>query len=242
MKAMKHYLSIFLFFLLLCSCSKKEPIKIAYDPNWFGARVDPSEENLNGLVEEFLLIFTKDKGKKIYKMEVNWDSLQSGLLEGRYEGILTSTYPYNFEKGKFDFSTLFFPTGNVLIYKSKKTSHYGINLGVRNGDSSEAAIEKMPSAHLIFYEDYAKLLQALEKEDIDFAVMPYVIAVNYLSSAFYGKFHMEMPPLEKQGIRLAVKKGTNSYLLHAFDSFLKKMKKRSSYQKLLEKWNLAVKE
>lgn len=236
---MKRYL-LLLFVLLLSGCGKKEPMTVAFDPNWFGAAIDPSEENFNGFVEDFLLTFSKDKGKELYKVEVNWDNLQDGLIKEKYQAILTSLYPYNFEKAKFDFSKLFFPTGSVLVHKNKRKSHYGINLGVRRGDNSEPALKKMPKANLYDYESYPELLQALDKGHIDYAVMPYIQAVNYLSAAFHGDFSMEMPPLDDKGIRLAVKKGTNGYLLRSFDALIEKMQKRSDYQKLLKKWDLFV--
>lgn len=239
---MKNLFIIFLFFL--CSCSNNETYRIAYDYDWYDVELGSSLSDVNGFTEDLLLAFSSHSGRTLEKMDISTGMMLNDLKEGKYQAALTSLYPYDFEKAKYDFSELYLPTGPVAITKKgflfKKSAKLPEKfIGIREGDPSDALAQRK-GAHVQYYMNYPELLTALEEKDIEIALLPMLDAVDFLSETFFSKFDLHMPPLNDKGLRLVVVKGENGHILHSFNDFLNKMKKTGKYQKLLQKWNLAL--
>ena len=232
--------------LLISSCGGRKDTIIAYDADWYADDFGFYDSHINGLTEDLLMEFSKFSGKSFEKINVATENLFDGLQRKKYQAVLATLYPYNFEEAKYDFSDIYLETGPIVVV-SKNAKIQSIKewkkelIGLKQNDPAVVFIEKRSDLIIKFYANDIDLLTALEKGDIDGAILGNVNAVRYLSDTFYGKFKILPTPLQKQGIRMIVLEGEEKNLLRSFNAMLKKMKKRKAYQKLLAKWSLSLK-
>ncbi len=243
-----------IFFLLILSlflesCSfedaKTSAYRIGIDSSWFP--VDFQEKNpfVLGFTEELLLEISRMTGMKFEKINANWNTLLPDLKKEKYDAVLSSLPPYNFNLGQYEFSEPFLEIGPVLItgidskYKDLEQMKLKI-VGLLLGSKDIMIVQKYPDIIIQMFDSYSEMLSQLEKGAVDGAIIQLVPAVGYLNDTFYDKLKIATPPLNKEALRLVTLKDKNDFLRKKFDKALNKLKNKKTYQNLLKKWNLTL--
>ncbi|MBS0626077.1 MAG: transporter substrate-binding domain-containing protein [Verrucomicrobia bacterium] len=247
---MRNVRAICIFFLALflscCSCgnsSRHGDTRIGIDPDWYPIDFQALQSYVNGYTEDLLLEVSKYSGMQIEKITAGWDSLMDGLNEKKYDAILTSMPPYNFNQAKYDFSENFLDLGPVLIVPVG-ASHTDLSkmsnevVGVVTGDPAILILQKYPDIVLRKYGTVPELLDAAVDGSIEGALLNRLTASSYVRDIYSGKLKIASAPLTDAGLHLLTLKGKHDHLVHVFNKSIKQLKKKKKIEALQKKWQL----
>jgi polar amino acid transport system substrate-binding protein len=238
----KLFLSCLLILLAGCGSNQK-PYEIGIDPSWVPLNFEERQNAILGFSHELFLSIATEKNLPLSLLTVNWDSLFEGLKKDRYQGILSSLYPYNFNKDLYSFSEPFLQIGPVIVTQKGSELH-----SLKDFDSKTVAViinspevlllEKYPSILIRPYESIPLALNALASGAVEAALLPILQTSSYVQNLYYRSLQIASAPLTDEGLFLLTLKDKHPKLIKEFNQALSRMKKNGEYQKLLDKWNL----
>lgn len=241
---MRYLITLLALFLASCSCSGGPlggPMRIGIDRQWYP--IDFGEQNayVNGFTEDLLNEMSKYSGLEFEIVTANWDNLEFGLKKGKYDAVLTSIPPHDYNKAKYDFSSNFLDVGPVLIIpvESRKTDLSrlkGDMVGIIRGDPSVRILEKYPTIVIREYPSIPALLDSLTKGQIDAVMLDQIPAIQYVSDLYAGVLMIASKPMTEAGLHMM----GHSRAVEAFDKSLKSLKRKSTVKSLLKKWELSI--
>jgi len=234
-----------IFILNSCSCgnSARQGLRIGIDANWYPIDFGRQESYINGFTEDLLLEIARYSGIEFQRIPANWDNLFDGMKEKKFDAVLSSLPPYDFNAAKYDFSSNFLDLGPVLIVPvdaqhSDLSKMGGELLGVIVGDPSVLILQKYPEIIIRNYNSIPDLLNAIVNGDIEGALLNRIPAVSYVRDLYSGKLKIASSPLTATGLHLIAIKGKHRHLIQLFDKSLDYFKKKKKLQSLLQKWEL----
>ncbi len=238
----------FLFLLLLLqACSGSNPrglLRIGIDPHWYPLDFGTQTSYVNGYAEDLLLEMARYTGMEFERIPANWDTLLEGLEKNRYDAVLTSMPPYEYQTAKYEFSSNFLDLGPVLIFplhapETNLSKLDGAFVGIVANDPAALLLEK-PPVIIRSYPSIPALLDALVKGDIQAALLDQIPAANYVSDLYADKLQIVGGPLNDKGLHLIAPKDKKKAAT-AFSKGLDSLRKRKTLDALREKWGLASK-
>ncbi len=234
------------FFALLAACGgdyRNGSYTIAFDPAWFGIDLMGQQNNLSGFSRDLLREISKKEKIKLSLSTVSWDVLVPNLKSNQYPAILSSIYPYLFNRTFYDFSNVYLLTGPVLVlpvdssFKSIAQLD-GKEIAILPDSSGATYLEKNPSILIRNYDSIPDALNDVAAGTIDGAVVDILEASAYCKNIYNGKLKVATAPLNDEGIRLLTLDRGAPDLIKAFNRGLEELKKNGTYQTLLDKWSL----
>ena len=235
---------LLLLSLLYCCGSKNHPQKVALDPSWYPLDLEDRNVQLLGFSTEIL----QKVSKKIplAKLTVDAHYLLEDLLQGKYEAVLSSFPPYNFNKDRFDFSESYLMLGPVIVVdKSSNISSIkqlkGKAVGVLS-DATALLIESVPDVLIHQYSSKSQALEAVNLKVLDAALIDILSAYAYCEDLYQDKLKVGSLPLTNEALRLITIRNKNSSLIKAFNQEIHQLNESGEYQKMLNKWGLPQKE
>ncbi len=230
---------LFLLFLFLsCSRGPFHTFSIGIDPSFTEANLGEKQDYLMGYVEDFFLALSKQSGKDLEKIYVSSRGLLEGLEKQEYQAIFTFLEPYSFYKDKYDFSEGFLQVGMVLVTTEKSPfssleKMEGEKIGFLEKDFPYGVFKNLPKKAIVeTYSSYPQLLNAVEKQEIEGAVLERLPAISFLQDSFFKKLKLVEKPVVGKELRLVTLKGKNQDLIRYFNGMKTKNKD------LLKKWGL----
>jgi len=244
---MRSAIRIFLWALsLVCcfGCSKDHTVmRIGVDPNWYPIDFDAQQPFVNGFIEDLFHELASHSGMRLERIEANWDSLLDGMREKRYDAVLTSIPPYNFNLAKYDLSKNILDLGPVLVLPGGSSAHTLDDLsheivGVLAGGDAALVLQRHADILMRSYPSITALLDALVDGDIKGALLDRLVALSYTRDLYSGALKVVGVPLTGKGLHLAVLKGQQRHTLDLFEESLEHLQKKKKLQELLVKWQL----
>lgn len=231
--------------LLFCSCggSSKQRYEIALDPLWYPLELMGRENNVFGFSNDLLKAISKEKHIEFSLLSTNWDTLIEGLNQKKYQGVLSSLYPYNFNQQHYQFSETYLQTGPVLLLPSQ-SSYTSLSematkeVGVISGSPYVLIAEKNPGIIIRLYDTIPHMLNDLTAGHLDGAVIPLLEAEAFVQDLYHGQLKIATGPLNDEGLRLICLKNQDPALIQEFNEGLTQLKADGTYQRILEKWSL----
>ena len=231
--------------LLLAGCGgevKAKGIQLGIDPNWYPLDFGPQVSYINGFVEEVLLDVAMSAKTDYIRQSSSPDSLLSDLQSGRFDAVLTSLPPYNFNLAKYDFSQNFLELGPVLIIPldSSHTELKQMNgrlVGIVANDQTVLVLQKYQEIIVRSYPSIPELLNAVTTGEIEGALLYRIPASNYIRDLYSGQLKITGKPLTNEGLHLVALKGHKPQTVKPFDRALETLKKKRM-EELLKKWQL----
>jgi polar amino acid transport system substrate-binding protein len=243
-QVLESHAAIYLLVLILCGCNggSRGVLRVGVDANWYPLNFGPQTSYVNGFTEDMLIEMARYSGIEFERISANWDTLYDGLKEKRYDAILTSLPPYEFNKAKYEFSSNYLDVGPILIVPTSSSqadlSKMGGSLiGILSGDPAALLIEAHPSLIIRNFSTIPDLLDALVRGDIQGALLDRIPAVNFVKDLYSDQLKIASPPLTDKGLHLVAPKGRNN-LIHAFNKNLEGIKRNKTLSKLRQKWQL----
>lgn len=234
----------FLILLLLltgCGGGSGGSMRIGVDTTWYPLDFGTQVSYVNGYTEDLLLEMARYSGMQFELINANWDALREGLKEKKYDAILTSMPPYEYNTAKYDFSVNYLDLGPVLIFPvdAKQTNLSKMDgdlVGLITNDPAVLLLEKYPSLIIRNFPSIPDLLNALVNGDIQAAILNQIPAVNYVGDLYAGKLKIVGGPMNNAGLHLVAPKGE----IHAFNRNLESLRKKKTVATLLKKWGLSL--
>ncbi len=233
-------------FLLLGACSSSPPpsYEIGMDTSWYPLSFHKQQNSILGFSTDVLTQISMKEEISFSLITTNWDALLDGLNTQKYQAVLSSLTPYNFNQSVYSFSQPYLPLGPVLIVpkNSREDSldeFSGKSIGVLEDSPEILLLEKDATILIRTYENAYSLLTDLVGENVQAALLPILTASAYVDHLYYKKLKIVSQPLTAQGLRLITLKDKNPKLIEKFNNGLEHLKKTGEYEKLLVKWNLA---
>ena len=242
---MRYLFILLALFLASSSCSldliHRRAMRVGIDRLWYP--IDFGEQNsyVNGFTENLLNEMSKYSGLEFELINANWDNLEQGLKQGRYDAILTSIPAYEYNKMKYKFSSNFLDVGPVLIVsvdsKQRDLGHLkGEMVGVLTDDPAARVLEKHPFIVIRQYPNIPALLDSLTKGEIDAALLNQIPAVQYVADLYRDVLMIASEPLTDKGLHMM----GHPRAVEAFNKSLKTLKRKSTLKSLLKKWELSI--
>ena len=177
------------------------------------------------------------------EVTASWDNLEENLRKGKYDAIFTTMPRYNFNLHTYDFSEPYLYVGPILLIRSDSTFHDLKNLrnkevAIVKESHHDLILEKIPEIIIRTYPDIPSMLQALMDGRVDGAILPILIAEQYVQNLYNGRIKMVQKPLTSEALRLVTLHKENEKMRAAFNHAIKKVKSSGNYNKLLKKYNL----
>src|SRR3989339_977953 len=203
------FAKLFVFFSVLflgaCSSSSHLNYEIGVDPSWRPLDFQEKQKNILGFSTELLTKISAKEHLSISLLNTNWDSLFDGLKSKKYQAVLSSLYPYNFNKELYNFSDPFLEIGPVLVLplQSPKLSLKDLSgkaVGILEGSPDVLLLEKDPSILIRNYVSAPVALNALVSGEIEAALIPILTASSYVDHIYFKKLKIGSPPLTDEGL------------------------------------------
>lgn len=236
-------LSNLLLLALLCCCgNKNHPQKVAFDPIWYPLDLEARNTQLVGFSMEILQKISVSQKLSLVNITMDSHYLLEDLLQGKYEAILSSFPPYNFNKDRFDFSESYLLLGPVIIVNiasniSSIKQLKGKAVGVLS-DANAMLIESLSGALIHQYSSKAQALEDVNTGVLDAALVDNLSAHSYCKNLYQDTLKIGSPPLTNEALRLITVRHKNGFLIKAFNKELHQLQKSGEYQKMLNKWQL----
>lgn len=234
-------------FLALSSCScgssRHGQFRIGVDADWYPLDFEALQPYVNGYTEDLLLEIAQYSGVEFVKVPASWSSLLEGLNSRKYEAILTSIPPYNFNAAKYDFSKNFLELGPVLVIPvdadvTDLAQMSNEVVGVVSGDPALLILQKYPEIVVRKYETVPDALDAVVNGSVEAVLLDRLIAMSYVRDLFATKLKISTDPFTDAGLHLVTLKGNQEHLIHLFNKSLSQFKKKKKLQSLQKKWQL----
>ncbi len=242
-----HYIfsSLALVFLLFGSCGTPSngSYKIGIDHSWYPLNFEGKEARVTAFSNELLEEIAHLKKIKLTGVKQNWDMLLQNLNEKKYDAILSSMQPYIFYEKTYDFSNTYLMTGPVLVVPIHSSINSlgmleGKELGVLQGSSDIALLEKSQGIMLRMYASFPQMLNDVLNGVIEGAALPLLVAESYTQDLYQNQLKIATLPLDDEGLRIITLYKENNALIKLFNEGLRELKQNGKYLKLLQKWSL----
>lgn len=232
-------------FLSSCGCeSKGKVVRIGIDPDWYPVSFGAQQSFVNGYTEELLLEAARYTGIDFEKYSANWDNLLEGLKKKKYDAVLSSLPPYNFNQAQFDFSENFLRLGPVLIVpigssRNDLNKMSGELVGVLTGDPAVLVLNQHPDIILRNYASIPELLDSIANGEVEGGLLNQIPATAYVKDLYSNKLKIVDGPLTDAGLHLVSLKDKNHHLIQQFNKAIAQMEKKKKLQSLQQKWHLS---
>jgi ABC-type amino acid transport substrate-binding protein len=241
---------VFLIFLvcLMSGChsprGRGTTYEIGIDPHWFPLQLAGQEKNVLAFSIELLTTIAKEENLQLSIQNMSWNNLLWGLMEHKYNAVLSSMHPYAFYQKKYAFSFPYLKTGPVIITQKKSSIKdakdlKGKEVAVIRGSSAALLLQSTPGVILKSYESIPFALEAVAENAVNAAALEVLIVQNYIRDVYHDTLKMVGSVLSDEGLRLITLMNESPTLIKRFDEGLAKLKKSGKYEKLLEKWGLS---
>ncbi|MCP5469020.1 MAG: transporter substrate-binding domain-containing protein [Chlamydiales bacterium] len=229
--------------LSACSSSKEGSYSIGRDPTWFPLNLGQKTANVTAFSTALVQEIAKEEKEPLEIHNVGWDQLFEGLGAREYAGVFSSLPPNMENKDKFSFSDPFLFLGPVLVVRQKSEDHSLIDLeksivGINQFDDTILILQKYPSIMVELYSNMAVGLEDLAKGKIDGLLINNLEAHALVPHLYPGVLKIATPPLNDKGLRLLTIKGENEKLIQHFNRGLRKLRAKSCYKALREKFSV----
>jgi ABC-type amino acid transport substrate-binding protein len=232
-------------FLASCTSgeqSRPETIRIGVDPSWAPLNFEKQQPYVNGFTEDLLLAIAEYNGIAFEKISADFNTLVDGLNKGRYDAILSSMPPFEFNTAKYDFSQNFLNTGLVLITPlnakyANVSDLSGELVGIITGSPAAVLLEQNSRVIIRSYPSIPETLDAILSGEIEAAVLDRLPSSAYVRDLYNGKLKTVPTPLTDTGLH-AIAKKNSGHFIRTFNKAIERMKKKRSLDALVKKWQL----
>ena len=245
---MYFFLLLTLFSCFSASCTfQRKTFRIGIDPTCYPLNLSGKELNVSAFTDDLLKEISKLEGIYFEKITMSWDNLVEGLKEEKYDGMISTIYPYIFNVATYGFSDIILHTGPVLVVSRSfdsglKGKMIGKAIAVDSFQNEALLIQMYPDVIVRRYFQIAEVINDILIEEVDGALIDNISAIGFAQEIYEDKLTLASAPLNDAGLRMMILKGKNEQLINSFNRGLSKVRDKGIYDRLLKKWSLVLKE
>lgn len=239
------YAVLVLAALAVLSCSPQPPkVVFATDATWAPMESFNDSKELVGYDVDLARELARQAGFTAEFRPVAWDSLFSGLTEGRYDAVISAVTVSDERRARYDFTQPYLNAGQVLVVPTASRAAQlsdlkGKPVGVQIGTEGAAVAEKVlgPGASLRTFDQIGLAFADLAAGRLAGVVAETSVAAQFavLSHRYQGAFKVVGPPLTGENYAIAVKKG-NQRLLDLLNRALTQVQASGFTDTLAARW------
>lgn len=233
--------------IVFCGCSSffNKKYTIGVDPGFYPANTGSQADQVYGFTLDLFQAISKLEHIQLKVVPTGEESLSTGLKRGGFNAIVTASEPIAKEKNVFSVSETYLLLGPVIVVPTHSSISALNQLGgkvvaVMNQSDAFYMIQKYPRVIIETYENPALLMEGLQYNLADAALVDVLVAKELVNNPFSKDLKIVSEPLNKNGLRLLVVQNREPYLNEIFNRGLKRAKAKGIYKNLLKKWNLSV--
>ncbi|WP_243388293.1 basic amino acid ABC transporter substrate-binding protein [Bacillus kexueae] len=239
-----------LMVLLLAACgggesnsSEKEKLKVGTDAA-FAPFEFMDKGEIVGFDVDLLKAVMEEAGYEYDLQNIGWDPLFAAIQGEELDLAISGITINDDRKETYDFSKPYFQSTHMIVFKegteiSSAQDLEGMKVGVQNGTTGQAAVEKVVGANnpnISKYENTAVAFMALANGDVEAVVTDNVVANEYVKNNPDAKVEAIEDPenFESEFYGLMFPKG--SELKEKFDEALTKVIENGTYAEIYKEW------
>lgn len=240
---------IFFVLCVLVACTQSSPpphegpYVIAYPSTWESIQLYGAEQSVVGFSSDLIYEIADRAGIKTRLIMADPKAFPSLLDEGKVDGVIT-VEPSNPVNDQFyEFSDPYFVGGTVVVVaanspyaKTDDLTH--AEIAYDRGDGLDLALGVKTSWIFKPYDSTTQAIDDVVAGKVDGMVLRFIQASQLSKSLYRTRIRILMPPLIKQNIRVAVRRGKNHELVELFNKGLNNYIKSPEYKELLEYWGI----
>lgn len=237
-------LLFYFFFTRTNSELNKNLFYIGEDNRWKDAQLYGKEKNISAFSRDILEEIAKEEKIRFKLVHSRSNELEKKLLDGDFQGILSSMNASQIKRRTLDFSAPYYALGPVLVV-SESSRIEGWNemarkiVGVYAPSPTVMNLQQDHSIQIRLYDDIKQAFADLNDHKIDGAIFPVLPSLTYVRTFYQGKLKISTPPLDDQGLHMvALKNEEGVRLIQHFNKGLETIKKNGTYDELLKRWSL----
>ncbi|AAD18743.1 glutamine-binding periplasmic protein precursor [Chlamydia pneumoniae TW-183] len=230
--------------LIFFGCSRvKREVLVGRDATWFPKQFGIYTSDTNAFLNDLVSEINYKENLNINIVNQDWVHLFENLDDKKTQGAFTSVLPTLEMLEHYQFSDPILLTGPVLVvaqdspYQSIEDLK-GRLIGVYKFDSSVLVAQNIPDAVISLYQHVPIALEALTSNCYDALLAPVIEVTALIETAYKGRLKIISKPLNADGLRLAILKGTNGDLLEGFNAGLVKTRRSGKYDAIKQRYRL----
>jgi len=256
MKSVKQSLVLFLLLIAFIGCSTTTdmatgdrsglqplPLRVGITPD-FPPVIFKQAGKLAGVEVDLAHLLSKELGRPVEFVEVNWNVQINALMEGRTDIIMSGMSVTQAREVRIDFTSPYMRSGLMAAMRSEDAPRYNsidrlfldyLSVGVVQGTTSDVFVQhKMPKARRIPLSKADDAVYEFQARRIDLFIhdapsIVWLVAENEAALKGLWKF------LNEEYIAWGVRKGDDE-LLSQVNAILEQWKEDGTLQKVLVKW------
>lgn len=175
---------------------------------------------------------------------VAWDGIFDGLRSGEWDAVVSSVSITPERRAVFDFSEPYFESGTVLV-RRRDNAAIGSEADLKNRRAGEVkgtvgafAMVKYGFGERREYDTFDELFQALDRGELDVALVDKVVYVQFNQAAPYkNRFARFGAPYSVESYGVALRKGSDA-LRGRIDAALAALRADGTLAALARRWGL----
>ena len=245
------YFTLFIYFLPFTGCEEREPsdsleriqkrktLLVGTDATYPLFETKDEEGNLAGFDIDLMNSLSREMGVQSEYVVVPFDGIIQGLLNKKYDAII-SAMTITPERGeKVSFSDPYYLSGQSIAVQENEKNIQGIEtlkgkkIGVQLATTGEMEAKKIPGAEVVSFDDIQMAFQDLKNGNLDAVINDVPVSQKIIS--LKGGMKIVGPLLTNEGYGIAVRK-EDTKLLETINKALGYLKRKGKFQELEEKW------
>lgn len=215
-------------------------IKVGMNAEFKPFEYADSKNKLQGFDVDLALAIGKVMGANIKFVNVPWDGIIPGLLNGNYNCIMSAMTITDERSQTISFSDPYFKAGQVIVVKKSNNSIKAPNdlkgkkVSVQISTTGDIAVSKIPGVEVKRFDNIPLALIELKNGGVDAAVVDLAVAVYSVKDDPSYKL-VDPDPFTSEYYGVAFKKADKA-LLKDWNKALATLKSNGTYDKIYEKW------
>jgi polar amino acid transport system substrate-binding protein len=244
---MKKYswLMIVLIFILVSSMTlaAKPVLRVATEATYAPFETIDQSGNFAGFDMELIRLVADQAGMQLKMMNVSWDGIIPGLMNGNYDCIIAAMTITPERKKQIAFSTPYFSNKQTIVVKVNNTNIktpedlIGKTVTVQNGTTGDLYASKIKDIKMKRFDTNPQAIQELLNNNADASVMDDLVAYDAVKHN-KGLKAIEIEKIEKEDYGIGIRKD-NEKLIAAINKAIQTLKKNGKLDALVAKYKAA---
>jgi polar amino acid transport system substrate-binding protein len=241
---MKKYvwLTLILVFILVAGMglAAKPVLRVGTDATYAPFETIDKDGNYVGFDMDFIRLVAAQAGMELKLMNVGWDGIIPGLMNGNYDCLISAMTITSERKKQIAFSTPYFSIKQAIVVKADNNSIkvpddlIGKTVSVQNGTTGDLFASKIKDVKMKRFDTNPQAVQELLNNNADASVMDDLVAYDAVKNS-KGLKVVEIEKIDKEDYGIGIRKD-NEKLIAKINKAIEALKKNGKLDALIAKY------
>ncbi len=218
----------------------KPLLRVGTDATYAPFETIDKDGNYVGFDMEFIKMVADEMGMELKLMNIGWDGIIPGLMNGNYDCLISAMTITAERKKQINFSTPYFSIKQAIVVKDNNNSIkgpedlIGKTISVQNGTTGDLYASDIKNIKMKRFDTNPQAIQELLNNNADAAVMDDLVAFDSVKNN-KGLKVIEIQKIDQEDYGIGIKKG-NDKLLDKINNAIEALKKNGKLEALVAKY------